>query len=57
MFRHYMDDILIHTLDTLSNHRAKVHLILSKLAKNDLYLKPEKCLFEKDEVEFLGVIL
>ena len=53
----YMDDILIHTSGTLDDHRSKVHLILDKLAKHDLYLKPEKCLFEKDEVEFLGVVL
>jgi hypothetical protein len=53
----YMDDILVHTADTLDDHRTKVHLVLDKLAKHDLYLKPEKCLFEKDEVEFLGVVL
>ena len=53
----YMDDILIHTNDSLEDHRTKVHLILDKLAKHDLYLKPKKCLFEKEEVEFLGVIL
>ena len=53
----YMDDILIHTNDSLEDHRGKVHLILDKLAKHDLYLKPEKCLFEKEEVEFLGVVL
>ena len=53
----YMDDILIHTNDSLEDHRAKVHLILDKLAKHDLYLKPEKCLFKKEEVEFLGVVL
>ena len=41
----YMDDILIHMNDSLEDHRAKVHLILDKLAKHDLYLKPEKCLF------------
>ena len=53
----YMDDILIHTNNSLEDHRTKVHLILDKLAKHDLYLKPEKCLFEKEEVEFLGVVL
>ena len=53
----YMDDILIYTSDALKDHRKKFHLVLDKLAKHDLYLKPEKCLFEKDEVEFLGVVL
>ena len=39
------------------NHRKCVHCILDKLKQNDLYLKLEKCLFEKDKMEFLGVVL
>jgi hypothetical protein len=53
----YMDDILIHTRSDLSYHRTRVHQILDKLRKHDLFLKPEKCVFEQKEVEFLGVIL
>ena len=53
----YMDDILIHTTDDLPLHRRRVHQILDKLQHHDLYLKPEKCLFEKREMEFLGVVL
>jgi hypothetical protein len=53
----YMDDILIHTNEDLENHRKCVHRILTKLKENDLFLKPEKSLFEKERVEFLGVIL
>src|ERR1700761_3038769 len=53
----YMDDILIHTADDLPLHRKGVHQILDKLQHHDLYLKPEKCLFEKHEMEFLGVVL
>jgi hypothetical protein len=53
----YMDDILIHTDNNLTNHRKCVHCILDKLRKHDLYLKPEKCVFEKEQVKFLGVIL
>ena len=52
-----MDDILVHMDGNLVNHRKCVHCILDKLKQNDLYLKPERCLFEKDEMEFLGVIL
>ena len=53
----YMDDILIHTANDLPLHRRKVHQILDKLQHHDLYLKPEKCLFEKRKMEFLGVVL
>ena len=31
--------------------------MLEKLKKHDLYLKPEKCVFEQQRIEFLGVIL
>jgi hypothetical protein len=53
----YMDDILVHTNDDIPAHRKRVHQVLDKLRKHDLYLKPEKCLFEKKSMEFLGVIL
>ena len=53
----YMDDILVHTEDNLPRHRMLVHRVLDKLAQHDLFLKPEKCLFEKQSMEFLGVIL
>ena len=53
----YMDDILVHTPDNLALHWRRVHQILDKLQRHDLFLKPEKCLFEKHEMEFLGVVL
>ena len=53
----YMDDMLIHTNDSLETHRTAVHRVLDKLAKHDLFLKPEKCLFEQQRMEFLGVVL
>ena len=31
--------------------------MLEKLKKHDLYLKPEKCVFNQTRIEFLGVIL
>ena len=33
------------------------HRVLTKLEENDLYLKPEKCKFEKEEIKYLGVIV
>jgi hypothetical protein len=53
----YMDDILIATNGTLKTHQHHVAVILKKLMRNDLYLKPEKCVFHKKEVEYLGVIV
>ena len=31
--------------------------MLEKLKQHDLYLKPEKCVFNQTRIEFLGVIL
>ena len=53
----YMDDILIATEGSLNAHKRHVVHVLSKLQRNDLYLKPEKCAFHKKKVEYLGVIV
>jgi hypothetical protein len=52
----YMDDILIYT-PTLAEHRKIVRKVLQRLQDHDLYLKPEKCEFEKQEIEYLGMII
>ena len=52
----YMDDILVFT-KTLEEHRSVVKRVLQILKDNKLYLKPEKCIFETQKVEFLGFIL
>jgi hypothetical protein len=59
----YMDDIAIHTGhkegetedDHLAQHRNLVRQVLDRLCKNDLHLNPEKCTFEQDHLDFLGV--
>ncbi len=53
----YMDDILIATPSNLDHHRQLVHQMLARLEEHDLYLKPEKCIFEMLEVEYLGLII
>ena len=53
----YMDDILIATRDDPKFHKECVHHILEKLCLHNLYLKPEKCAFERWKMEFLGVVL
>ena len=52
----YMDDILIYS-STLEHHRQVVREVLQRLQDHDLYLKPEKCDFEKSEIEYLGMII
>jgi Reverse transcriptase (RNA-dependent DNA polymerase) len=61
----YMDDIAIHTKPKpgetdnqhMAQHRQYTHHVLDILEQNDLYLKPEKCEFEKKEIKYLGVIV
>src|SRR5882757_5920174 len=52
----YMDDILIHatTIEELDKLTKKV---LKILQDNQLYLKMEKCEFQKERLEYLGVII
>ncbi|THH05355.1 hypothetical protein EW146_g9923 [Bondarzewia mesenterica] len=52
----YMDDILVATIH-MKRHRELVNEILSRLAGNDLFLKPEKCTFEAEKVDYLGFII
>ena len=64
-FSIYMDDGVVHTgqlpFETKEEHRVRhqrlVHEVFDILEANDLYLKPEKCLFEQEEIDFLGVII
>src|SRR5258707_6587080 len=52
----YMDDILIaaHNIKDLTIRTLRV---LQIMKENDLYLKPEKCEFEKRKVEYLGFLI
>jgi hypothetical protein len=52
----YLNDILIFTLN-LEEHCCVVREVLKHLCDNDLYLRPEKCNFEKTEVKYLGMVI
>lgn len=52
----FLDDLLIHTKPGV-NHKQEVMETLETLSKNDLCLKPKKCSFSQDEVDYLGLII
>ena len=52
----FMADILIFT-ESLEEHCKIMRHVLEILCTNNLYLKPEMCLFEQLKVEYLGLIL
>jgi hypothetical protein len=52
----YLDDILIFT-ETIEEHRKVTRRVLELLEKHRLYLRPDKCEFERTTVEYLGVII
>ena len=59
----YMDDMAIYTGqkegESLQQHKERhqqqVHQVLTTLQRHNLFLKPEKCLFKQEEIEFLGI--
>ncbi|KAF8657291.1 hypothetical protein AX16_002256 [Volvariella volvacea WC 439] len=52
----YMDDILLFAKDKTILWKNTICL-LKRLIEHDLFLKPEKCSFEQEEIEFLGMII
>ncbi len=53
----YMDDILVATNDNLTRHQQIVHQVLDKLEEESYFLRPTKCEFEKEKIDYLGVII
>ena len=52
----FVDDVLI-GIETEEGHDEIVEEVLRRLEKNDLYVKPEKCAWKVQEVNFLGVAM
>ena len=52
----FIDDIGIHHAET-REHRKMIRQVLAKLQSHGLYLKKEKCEFEKGKIKFLGLII
>ena len=52
----FVDDVLIGT-ETEKGHDKIVKEVLRRLEKNNLYVKPEKCAWKVQKVNFLGVVM
>ena len=52
----FVDNVLIGT-ETEEGYDEIVKEILKRLEKNDLYVKPEKCTWKVQKVNFLGVVM
>ena len=53
----YMDDYLIATSSSIELHRQATHDLLDLIEQHDLFIKPEKCVWEAPRVDYLGLIL
>ena len=52
----FIDDVMIVT-ETEEGHDEIVEEVLRRLEENDIFVKPEKCVWKVREVGFLGVII
>jgi len=52
----FIDDVII-TMETEERHDEIVEEVLRRLEENDLFVKPEKCVWKVREVGFLGVVI
>ena len=52
----FVDDVLVGTEDEKGHDKIVVE-VLKRLKENDLYMKPEKCLWKVSKVNFLGVVM
>ena len=52
----FVDDVLVGT-ETEEGHNEIVEEVLKRLEENDLYIKPEKCVWKVQKIGFLGVVI
>ena len=52
----FIDNVMI-AMETEEGHDEIVEEVLRRLEENDLFVKPEKCVWKIREVEFLGVVI
>ena len=52
----FVDNVLVGT-ETEKGHNEIVEKVLRRLEENDLYIKPEKCVWKVRKIGFLGVVI
>jgi len=52
----FMDNILVGTEEE-KKHNKIVEEVLRRMEENDLYIKPEKCIWKVREINFLGLVM
>jgi hypothetical protein len=52
----YINNILIYLADLVEHHQI-TDIVLGQLWKHKLYLKPDKCEFEQQHIEYLRLII
>ena len=52
----FVDNVLVET-ETEEKHNEIVEEVLKRLEKNNLYVKPEKCVWKVRKIRFLGMVI
>jgi Reverse transcriptase (RNA-dependent DNA polymerase) len=53
----YIDDILIATVKDYELHRRLVYEVLDLLEEESFFLKPVKCKFKQQSIDYLGIVV
>jgi hypothetical protein len=52
-----MDDILIAMIKDYDLYQCLVHKVLNLLEEESFFLKPAKCKFEQQSIDYLGIMV
>jgi len=52
----FVDNVLVGT-ETEEEHDEIVEEVLKRLEENNLYIKPEKCVWKVQKIGFLGIVI
>ena len=52
----FMDNVLV-GIENEKKHDEIIEEVLRRMEENDLYIKPEKCVWKVKEINFLGLVI